>query len=895
MKNNLIRFIFILIFLLIIGITFSFCTFLYFSFGLPKITSLTDYRPPLKSKILSKDGVILAELGKENRKIVEIDDVPSLIIDAFLSAEDDSFYKHEGVDYLGVIRAFLVNLKAGKIIQGGSTITQQVAKSLLLTRERSITRKIKDLLLAQKIEKKFSKKEILFLYLNQVYLGGGHYGIKAAFRGYFDKNLFEVSYAEAALIAGLLVAPGKYSPYRNIQYAKGRQKYVLRRMYINKRISKEQYDKALNEKIKYRIKKSRPFKAGYFTEYVRQKVVEIVGNKEFLENGFIVQTTLNYNLQKKAEKILIEGLEKIDKRQGFKGPIDVQLNEHFLDYYKEIRKKEYFRNSNYFIINDKFEKIYEIEMAENEIEYIINKRLDKRKDLHFSRYRIGNDNEDKFMSILKKYKKYKAIVISLDNSLRLIYVSIAGVIGIIPYEHFRWAHERIIADKKQGFPYVTRPSSILKNGDVIYVKIKKFQTTLENVISKEKEHIFKKSKDYELIAPQKYLLCSLEQKVEVQGALLSLGPFSGEVISLVGGKDFKESKFNRALQSKRQPGSAFKPLLYAVALENGHSPNTIIHDTPESLGGIDHSLNWKPRNYDGKFKGPITFRESLQKSRNIPTIKIAMRLGMRKIHKYLERINFNAEMPNDLSISLGSFGVTLLELVKAYSIFPNGGRKISPKFILSILDRDGKEYMLNDWKGINNVKKEVFVEDEILKEEKQINPFYVHLNKSQVYDPRLSYIMTNLLKGAILYGTGRAARGVSLYLGGKTGTTSNYVDAWFLGFGQNIVTGVWTGFDNNKTMGFGETGSKSALPIWKEYMAQTIAKLGEVDFKIPLGIINVYINKETGKVTDKRSKALLESFVEGTEPGNKTLNKFFENSQDEGKDIFEDDDYLNDQ
>ncbi|RZF22963.1 PBP1A family penicillin-binding protein [Halobacteriovorax vibrionivorans] len=909
------RLVVLMSFLVLIGGLACFSVLVYFSFTLPKISSLADYNPPIKSKILSKDGVILYNIGKQNRELVEFDDIPPRVVDAFLSAEDSNFYEHEGVDYVGVLRAFVANIKAGRVVQGGSTITQQVAKSLLLTSERSITRKIKDFLLAQKIEKRFNKKEILYLYLNQVYLGGGYYGIKSAFEGYFNKELSEATVAESALIAGLLVAPGKYSPYRNPQHAKTRQAYVLGRMFANKKITKEEYQEALQEKIKYQLRKNSPFLAGYFTDWVRRQAIDIVGEENFLTNGFTVQTTLNYELQKTAEESILEGAKEIDKRQGYKGPVGHIDLEKLDEYIEKFRKDLYKDKSNYFTLTEDNEREYEIQMQEDELEVLKEFTQEQMSKLYSSRFYTGYNSEDQLLKYLEKDKLYKAVVLRLDSRMRNIIISVGGITGVIPYHHYRWAHERAITDNVKYWGYVKNPNTILKKGDVIQVRITDFSTKLENTIYKTYRDDFRRMKDYKHLKDQNYLMCALEQEPEVQAALMSLNPFTGEVVSMSGGVDFDKSEFNRALQSKRQPGSAFKPLLFAAALENGYLPNTIILDTPEALGGANQELNWKPRNYDGKFKGPMTLREALEHSRNIPTIKLALDLGMDKIFNFLDRIDFHADMPNDLSISLGSFGVTLLEMIRAYSIFPNGGKKVLPKSIISITDRNGKEYFFQDDFATQskleleklareskdeNRPENVREKNENGKEHNEfekeaVNPYLLNLNEEQVYDPRLAYIMTNLLKGVVHYGTGRRALSTSQFIGGKTGTTSSYVDAWFLGFSQNIVTGVWTGMDDNRSMGWPETGTKASLPIWNEYMKRSIQIYGERDFQMPPGIVNVSIDKKTGELATGSGPKFLESFVEGTEPGSNSKNNYFkkeENSQESGA-ILEDDDFFN--
>lgn len=898
-KKYLLRGLFLFLGLGVLGGLTGLGAILYFSYDLPKISSLNDYKPALTSQILAKDGDVLAEIGKEKRELVEYEQIPQLIIDAFLSAEDANFYEHSGVDYAGVLRALIANIKAGRVVQGGSTITQQVAKSLLLTSERSITRKIKDFLLAQRIEKHFSKKEILYLYLNQVYLGGGFYGIKAAASGYYGKQLSDVTIAEAAMIAGLLVAPGRYSPYVNPQYAQTRQDYVLSRMYSNNKITEKEYQEALKEDIQYHIRRPKPYRAPFFTDWVRQRVMDRLGEDEFLTGGYRVQTTLDWPLQAIAEKEVEEGLKEIDKRQGFKGPLgQMTTEEEINEYILSFRKDLYESASEFFTINDEMERVYQYALSEDELELLSEHQREWNEELGKSRYFPGHrGDEDLAIQHLKSGELYEAVVTGTDDSARIIYASLGGIATIIPYQYFRWAHERDISTERKWHSYVTRPSTILKKGDVIHVSLVNKSASAYAYAQKSFQKLVDKHKKSDLIKQQRFLLCWLDQVPEVEGALLSLDPKNGDIVSFVGGRDFYKSQFNRVIQSRRQPGSAFKPLLYAAAIENGFTPASIIMDSPEALGGVDESLNWKPRNYDGKFKGPMTLRNSLEQSRNIPTIKIADKMGVNTILEFLERINFNAELAPDLSLALGSFGVSLLDIVSSFAIFPSGGEKVTPRSIVEVLDRDGEKVSLQE-----QVKSEIQQEKEVLeqalkqgelvekndeekspeqdladaqesesqdedeKPEEELNPFHASLGGDQVYDSRLAYIMTNLLRGVVQNGTGRRTADISRFIGGKTGTTNNYVDAWFLGFSSNLVTGVWTGFDDNDTLGWGETGSKSALPIWKDFMEAGLKRHGERDFDLPTGIINVRINKKTGR-TDQAPLNFEEVFVEGTEPG----------------------------
>lgn len=886
MKSLVIKFLAFFLGLGLLGAIVVGSVIFYFSASLPKISKLSDYQPSLPSKILAKDGTVLAEIGQEKRDVVAVKDIPPTIINAFLSAEDSNFYEHKGVDYTGVLRALVANIKAGRVVQGGSTITQQVAKSLLLTRERSISRKIKDFLLALKIEEKFNKEEILFLYLNQVYLGGGYYGVKSAARGYYNKELNEVTPAEAAMLAGLLVAPGRYSPYINPSRAVSRQHYVLKRLYENNHLSQEEYQNALNEKVKFYLRKSGEFKAGYFTDWVRQRVIEKIGEDEFLTGGYIIQTTLDWELQETAEKEVLKGVKGIDKRQGFKGPIQSLKPEDIQEFSFKERLKIYDDESDYFTIGPDFQKVYPFQEESKKDMMILEK----------DGFYLGNSKEDPLYSLLNQEIMYEAVVIDVDDSSKLVFVSLGGLVGVIPHEYFRWAHERIIEEQRTYTRSISRPSQILKEGDVIHVSLLNKDTSLEKVIDKD----FRKTRRWESLrkklSRESYLLLELDQEPEAQGALVSMDPFSGEIKSLVGGWSFSESQFNRALQSLRQPGSSFKPILFAAGLENGYNPASIIIDSPEALGGADESLNWKPSNYDGKFKGPITYRNSLEQSRNVPTIKIAEDIGVDTIIEFCKRIGFNAELDKDLSLALGSFGINLLDLVRTYAIFPNGGRKIEPKSILGVYDRHGLEINFKE----NEVDTLELVEDEEIsdsrepKEDKKEEDvpslsFTENLDGDRVYDRRLAYIMTNLLNGVVLHGTGRRALKVSSNLGGKTGTTNNYVDAWFIGFSPKIVTGVWTGFDENETLGWGETGSKSALPIWSAFMEKAISKFGDIEFTPPPGILHTKIDKETGKLDS--SSNFTEAFVEGTEPGGDFHKKGEVFRPENQTEILEEDDY----
>lgn len=893
--------------LFVLGVGAVVGIFFYISMDLPQINSLKDYNPPMNSKILSRDGEVLLDIGVETREVVPFDKIPKRVVDAFLAAEDDNFYHHQGIDYLGIIRAFAVNLKEGKLVQGGSTITQQVAKSFLLSNERTISRKVKDLLLARKIEEKFTKEEILFLYLNQVYLGGGYYGVKAAFKGYFDKELNEATPSEAALVAGLLVAPGKYSPYINPTQAKMRQRYVLKRLYETGKINKEEYEKSIAESIKMRIRRTNEMRGGHFTDWVRQEVMKAVGSDAFLNNGFTVQTTLDWALQSKAEKAIKDHVKELDKRQGYKGAIkNFATNEEISQFIVEQRKKILKDQSSFFMFSPEGKNIFEYHEDDDSLKNNISYYETEKEKLN-ERFRgivdIGNLPKDPFNEFLQAGKTYPAVVLEVDDLKRTVLVSVGGTRAIIAESGFAWAHERKFSENPLYFNAVKAPSKILKRGDSILVQIEDKNIASDELINAE---FFKKYKDKtirSLLAKQKFFKVKLDQDPEVEGALIAINANNGEIITLVGGVDFQKSQFNRAIQSSRQPGSSFKPFIYAAALENGYKPNTILMDTPQALGGVDESINWKPRNYDGEFKGPMTFRNALEVSRNIPTVRLVQDLGVTKIHNFVDRFHISAEIPKDMSLSLGSFGISLAELTKAYAIFPNGGRAIRLIHVTWIKDRTGKTYTPPaadvNWKP-EPPKAEVAPVEETPEGTTPPAPtgnqFLANLDSHQVYDPRLAYQMTNILRGVTIYGTaGSAAPRLGYNIGGKTGTTNNYVDALFVGFTNNIVAGAWVGFDDNRPMGYGETGGKTSLPMWIDYMEQAIPKYGSPDFKIPEGIVQVTINKETGKVLPPGSAGFAEAFVEGTNPESGGPDSFDQNPSSTETQATDDDDYFKNQ
>ena len=693
----------------------------------------------------SGNGDLVADFSKEKRIFIPYSTIPKNVINAFLSAEDKNFFSHPGVDAKGVLRASLNNIKnivTSKRLEGASTITQQVAKNFLLTNEVSIKRKVKEAILAFRIERALSKERILELYLNQIYLGSGAYGIAAASLEYFDKPIKELDYAEAALLAALPKAPSKYNPYKNIELAKFRRDLVLQNLYQNGFLDNKNYKEYKNQEIK--LKKTKRIyleDAQYYIEDVRKNIIEKLSYEKVYKQGYNINTPINLNLQKLATDSLRNGLIAYDKRKGWRGPI-----------------------SNYKYQNDWSRKIDKKNFLENSLNWEI--------------------------AIVKKINQFDARIETKDN-----------LNGIIEYKGISWT--------KKEF------DEILKVGDVIYVK-------------KSKDNFY-----------------SLEQLPQINGGIIVMDPFTGRVLALSGGFSFKNSEFNRATQALRQPGSAFKPFVYALALENKYTPSSLVLDAPLVLDqGIDLK-KWKPENYGKKFYGPSTLRVGLEKSRNLMTVRIAQSLGIDKLADFSKRLNIYDDPDELLSISLGSAETTLLNLTSAYSSFVNGGKLISPIIIDRIQDSEGNTIINNENRKCMNCDKISFTG----KDYPQVKDNY-----DQVMSQQTAYQVTTILEGVIKRGTGKKLKDLQLNLAGKTGTTNENTDAWFIGFTSNLVIGVYVGMDNPKPLGKFETGSKAALPIFKEFIEKSVKKSDARPFKVPEKMTLMVVDPLTGEKAKFNSK-----------------------------------------
>ncbi len=722
-----------------------------FSNDIPDYKFLKNYKPPVSSKVYSGNGELVSDFSKEKRIFIPYSSIPKKVINAFLSAEDKNFFSHPGVDAKGVLRAVINNISnilASKRLEGASTITQQVAKNFLLTNEVSINRKIKEAILAFRIERALSKERILELYLNQIYLGSGAYGVAAASLEYFDKSIKELSYIEAAMLAALPKAPSKYNPYRNSDLAKFRRNLVLKNLLENNFINQKQYENFKSQKIE--LKKAKKIfleDAQYYIEDVRKNVIETLTYEKVYKQGFNINTPINLKLQRIATRSLRDGLIEYDKRKGWRGPIkNVKL------------EREWFKN-----------------LGEYELEKSINWEI----------------------AIVKKIDKFSVKIETKDKAE-----------GAIKYSDITWTK--------------TELDNLLKVGDIIYVK---------------------------QISENNY---SLKQIPEINGGIVVMDPFTGRVLAISGGFSFKRSEFNRASQALRQPGSAFKPFVYALALENDFTPSSLVLDAPLVLDqGSDLKL-WKPENYGKKFYGPSTLRVGLEKSRNLMTVRIAQKLGVKNLAQFSKDLGIY-ENPNELlSISLGSAETTLLKLTSAYSAFINGGKLVTPILIDRIQDSEGNTILNNDQRTCSNCNMISFTGNDYPE---------IKDNYKQVFSPQTAYQITSLLEGVIKRGTGKKLRDLNLNLAGKTGTTNENTDTWFIGFTSNYVIGVYVGMDDPKPLGKFETGSKTALPIFKKFVQSAVRKSDARPFKVSKGITMMVVDSSTGQKAKFTSKnTILEAY-----------------------------------
>ncbi|MEJ2192867.1 MAG: PBP1A family penicillin-binding protein [Nitrospirota bacterium] len=761
-----------LVFPAVVGVSVG--GFLAFARTVPSVVELKQTASP-STIIYADDGTLLGEVSLRKGKHVPFEQIPPDIINAVTAVEDSHFWTHSGVDYRAIMRAALTDLLKRELKEGGSTITQQLAKITFLTPQKTFRRKLREFILARRIEKNLSKKEILELYLNRVYFGHGAYGVETAARTYFGKSVGDITLREAAMLAGLLKAPAAYSPFADFQKAKRRQVTVLKRMEEVGFLTRKERMKA--QKTPISLVRPRPSEMmhKYFLEYIKQYLQEKYGAEALYKGGLRVHTTLDVKAQAAAQKALRKGLRELDKRQGFRGPLD-------------------HRN-------------LEEEPAE------------------------------------EKTSAFKLVPPERGDILQGVVLSVTGdeavvrtrfITGTLALKDARWA--RTVRKPGSGKATVLRNftlKSILQPGDVILVGVKSMKG--------ERVHF------------------SLEQEPQVQGAVVALEPYSGYIRAMVGGYDFTKSEFNRAVYAERQVGSAFKPVVYALALQSGFTPASVIVDEEISFDDeeADEELKeqtqetmkdaaskegqelevWVPRNYDEKYHGPTRLRDALAYSRNVVTVKLADAIGITRLINFARQVGIKSHMQRDLTIALGSMSITPLELTSAYGSFANSGVKMQPIAIKYITDKKGRVLESNEPQG------------------------------RRVMDRQTAFLMTSMLEDVVNYGTGWRARSLGVPVAGKTGTTNEYRDAWFLGYTTQMVAGVWVGFDEPHSLGKDETGSRAAAPIWVDFMHASTPRSRTEDFPIPPGIVTRLIDPETGLLANRwTEKPLREYFKKGTEP-----------------------------
>lgn len=758
--------------------------YMFYHYGkdLPEYAQLADYEPPVTTRVYAGDGRLMAEFAVERRVFAPIETVPEIVIDAFISAEDKTFFSHPGVDVFGIVRAAITNVQnlgTDRRLVGASTITQQVAKNFLLGNEVSIERKIKEAILSFRIERAFPKTHILELYLNEIYLGRGSYGVTAAALNYFSKSLDELTVAEAAFLAALPKAPNNYDPERYPEAAKARRDWVIGRMLEDGHISETAAHDAWATPIELNRRTiADTVTADYFAEEVRREIRARYGEKALYEGGLAIRATLDPELQGIAERSLRDGLEEYDRRHGWRGPI-TQLKS---------------------AAGDWRDKLAEVAQPAG----------------------------------MSPSWKLAAVLAVRAREAEIGFVD--GGRGIIPLGEATWA--RSTRSGQRVGATVRRMSDVLDEGDVIAVE--PLDGAAEGEVTDE-------------ASEGSY---ALRQIPDVEGAIVALDPHTGRVLAMVGGYTQERSEFNRATQAMRQPGSAFKPFVYLTALESGYSPSTVILDAPISFDQGPGLPRWSPENYSNRFYGPTTMRVGLEKSRNVMTVRLAQKIGMDRVAETAERFGIVDHMPPHLAYALGAGETTLLRLTTAYAMLDNGGKRIVPTLIDRIQDRHGRTVFRHDERSCGECRTRHWSDQTVPKLPDQ---------RAAVTDPASAYQVVSMMRGVVERGTGRRVAAIGKPVAGKTGTTNDSKDTWFIGFTPDLVIGVFVGFDEPRTLGPRETGASAAAPIFREAMEAALDDKPGVPFRIPPGIRLVRVDLNSGRPSS-RGRVILEAFKPGTVP-----------------------------
>ncbi|MGU3576848.1 penicillin-binding protein 1A [Brucellaceae bacterium C25G] len=751
---------------------------------LPDYEVLANYEPPVMTRVHASDGSLMAEFSRERRLYLPIQAVPDRVKAAFISAEDKNFYHHNGVDAGGVARAMINNVKglgSGRRPEGASTITQQVAKNFLLSTEQTYDRKVKEAILAMRIEQAYSKDRILELYLNQIYFGVGAHGIAAAALSYYNKSVSELTISEMAYLAALPKGPANYHPYRWPERAVERRNYVIDRMVENEYITVDEGNAAKAEPLHVNIRQTSKYLVAseYFTEEVRRQLIAKYGDKALYESGLSVRTTLDPSMQVMARNSLQSALLQYDEARGYRGP------------YKHIE-----------LGSDWGVPLSEISALSDVPEWQLSVVL----NVSAAGADIGMQPSRELSGARSKERKQ----------------------GFIAADDMKWAMRVMNIDGKRSS--AKSPEGVLQVGDVVFVSPKKGSETAFR----------------------------LQQPPKVEGAMVAMDPHTGRVLAMSGGFSFSESEFNRATQAYRQPGSSFKPFVYAAALDYGYTPASVVLDGPLEVNQGGSLGVWAPKNYSGKFSGPSTLRYGIEQSRNVMTVRLAQDMGMNVVAEYAERFGIYDKMLPVLSMSLGAGETTVLRMVTGYSVMANGGRSITPSMIDRIQDRYGKTIFKHDNRKCDNCNSNEWNNQE--------EPELVD-ERDQVLDPMTAYQITSMMEGVVARGTARVLQDLKRPVAGKTGTTNDEKDAWFVGFTPDLVVGVYIGYDNPTPLGRGSTGGALAVPVFKKFMEQALVDKPKSDFRVPEGMMMIPINRRTGMRTAAGSgDAFMEAFKPGTGP-----------------------------
>jgi penicillin-binding protein 1A len=812
---------------------------------LPDFHDLDDYRPPVVSEVFDRNGKLIGEFFTQQRRIIPIDEIPKHVQLAFVAAEDGAFFEHTGIDYVSIMRAAFANLREGGIAQGASTITQQMVKSLLLTPERTYKRKMREIILARRIEQQFSKEEILFLYLNQIYFGNAAWGIGQAARAYYGKEAQDLTISEAALLAGLPQRPSAYDPNRNPEAAEARRRYVLGRMLADGYIDEATYQFEMEA-----VPELNPHPdlenievAGYFTEEVRRLLFERLDGEMVNSGGLRIETTLDVDLQRAARDSIQSGLIAHDHRRGYRGPL---RNVAESEIEAELERLEE-SNADLFemVAADPDEKPTDMAQAQPS-SAVSDPRAPATE---------GSEEESIETALLRRIPfdtPLEGIVLSVHPETQTARIGFGrDTVGQARLSDVDWA-------RKPNSD--TRPLPVKEIESIFHVgDVAKFIRLADLDGGKKTEE--QDQENVEVLAR-----LDISQEPLAEGALLSLENSTGDVLAMIGGYDFERSEFNRAVQASRQPGSAFKPFIYGAALTRGYTPVSIVVDRPVVYTDPVTGFVWAPKNYGRKFYGPMTMRDALKKSINNATVHLFRDLGVRYVIDYARRFGIQSPLSSDLSLALGSSSVTLLEMTRAYAVYPRGGNRIVPRFIVSVKDWEGNELLADAPLGDvpPPVLKPLLAPGEGRPEsypDSEIMP------TAQLISPADAYLVADLLTAVVQEGTGRGLKRLGRTLAGKTGTTNDNSDAWFMGFSPEVTTGVWVGHDDNTVLGWGETGGKTALPIWRDFMSVALAPFPRKDFEVPGHIEFQRIDRDSGLLADSQTQdAYFQPFLEGTAP-----------------------------